>query len=116
MRTMRRAARAAAFTGAALLAAAPALAQEKAYPEPQRGTYVIADFAFEDGGTLPEMTVGYMTIGDPANPAVLITHGTTSAADSMLGDAFAGNLYGPGQPLDAEKYFLILVDAIGAGA
>ena len=90
-----------------------ALAQD--YPEPVRGSYVIENFEFEDGGVLPEMTVGYQTIGDPANPAVLITHGTTSDSNSMLGEKFAGNLYGPGQPLDASKYYLILVDAIGAG-
>lgn len=85
------------------------------YPEPVRSTFVIKDFAFEEGGTLPEMNVSYLTIGDPANPPVLITHGTTGQATSMLGAAWADNLYGPGQPLDAEKYFLILVDAIGAG-
>ena len=95
------------------LAALAAHAQD--YPEPERGTYVIENFEFESGEVLPEMNVGYLTIGDPANPAVLITHGTTSDATSMLGEAFAGNLYGPGQPLDANEYFLILVDAIGAG-
>ena len=102
---------------AAVIAACalPGLALAQDYPEPQRGTYVIENFAFEDGGTLEEMNVSYLTIGDPANPAVLITHGTTGQAQSMVGEPFAGNLYGPGQPLDAEKYFLILVDAIGAG-
>ena len=110
MRTAHSAA-AAALMGLAL--AGPAAAQ--GHPEPQRGTYVIEDFAFEEGGVLEEMNVSYLTIGDPANPAVLITHGTTSDATSMLNEPFAGNLYGPGQPLDAEKYFLILVDAIGAG-
>jgi homoserine O-acetyltransferase len=101
----------AAVAAAAL--AAPAFAQ--GWPEPERGTFVIEDFAFENGEVLEEMDVSYLTIGDPANPAVLITHGTTGQAQSMLGDAFAGNLYGEGQPLDASKYFLILVDAIGAG-
>ena len=95
--------------------ALPALALAQGYPEPQRGNYVIENFEFEEGGMLEEMNVSYLTIGDPANPAVLITHGTTSQAESMLGAAFADNLYGPGQPLDASKYFLILVDAIGAG-
>ncbi len=90
-------------------------AQAETFPEPQRGTYVIENFTFETGEVLPQMNVSYLTIGDPANPPVLITHGTTGQATSMLGDAFAGNLYGPGQPLDAQKYFLILVDAIGSG-
>ena len=97
------------------IALAALAAGAQGYPEPERGSYVIENFAFESGEVLPEMKVGYLTIGDPANPAVLITHGTTSDATSMLGEAFAGNLYGPGQPLDAEKYFLILVDAIGSG-
>ena len=99
----------------ALTAAAAAVAQDTAYPEPERANHVIENFEFETGEVLPEMNVSYLTIGDPANPPVLITHGTTSEAESMLGEAWAGNLYGPGQPLDAEKYFLILVDAIGAG-
>lgn len=102
-----------AFAGiVTILAAAPALAD---YPEPQRGHYVIKDFTFGTGESLPEMTVSYLTIGDPSGAPVLITHGTTGQAKSMLGEKFADKLYGPGQPLDAEKYFLILVDAIGAG-
>ncbi|MGB3405928.1 MAG: alpha/beta fold hydrolase [Jannaschia sp.] len=94
---------------------AQAQAQGTGYPEPVPGTYVIENFTFETGEVLPEMTVAYMTIGDPANPAVLVTHGTTSSGSSMLGEAFADNLYGEGQPLDASKYYLILVDAIGSG-
>ncbi|MFK7963634.1 MAG: alpha/beta fold hydrolase [Burkholderiaceae bacterium] len=85
------------------------------FPEPKPGNFVIKDFKFESGDVLPEMNVAYMTIGDPSGAPVLITHGTTGSAKSMLGEKFAGNLYGPGQPLDASKYFLILVDAIGAG-
>ncbi|WP_300009539.1 alpha/beta fold hydrolase [uncultured Roseobacter sp.] len=100
---------------AAILVAHAAVAQEATYPEPQRATYVIEDFEFQTGEVLAEMNVSYLTIGDPANPPVLITHGTTGQATSMLGEAFANNLYGEGQPLDASKYYLILVDAVGAG-
>ncbi len=100
---------------AATAVAAGSLPAAAEYPEPQRGSFVIQDFTFESGEVLPEMIVSYLTIGDPSGAPVLITHGTTSQATSMLGEAFADNLYGPGQPLDAEKYFLILVDAIGAG-
>lgn len=85
------------------------------FPEPEPGNFVIKNFAFESGAVLPGMNVSYMTIGDPSGAPVLITHGTTGSAKSMLGEKFAGNLYGPGQPLDARKYFLILVDAIGSG-
>jgi homoserine O-acetyltransferase len=103
-----------AVTATALIGvlALPAMAE---YPEPQRGEFIIENFTFESGETLPEMKVGYLTIGDPSGAPVLITHGTTGQATSMLGEAFADNLYGPGQPLDAEKYYLILVDAIGSG-
>ncbi|WP_099825579.1 alpha/beta fold hydrolase [Oceaniglobus indicus] len=97
---------------ATVLSAGVAMAE---FPEPKEGMFVIKDFEFESGEVLPEMKVAYMTIGDPSGAPVLITHGTTSSGSSMLGEKFAGSLYGPGQPLDAEKYFLILVDAIGSG-
>ena len=42
-------------------------------------------------------------------------HGTAGSAPALLTPAFAGELFGPGQPLDASKYFIILPDAIGAG-
>ena len=100
---------------AAALAVLAAGVQAQDYPEPQRGTFVIQDFEFETGDVLEELTVGYQTIGDPSGAPVLVTHGTTGSSDSMLNERFAGNLYGPGQPLDAERYFLILVDAIGSG-
>lgn len=96
-------------------AAFGAAASAADYPDPVQGSFEIQNFAFESGDVLPTMKVSYYTIGDPSGAPVLITHGTTSSARSMLGEAFAGNLYGPGQPLDASKYFLILVDAIGAG-
>jgi homoserine O-acetyltransferase len=46
---------------------------------------------------------------------VLVLHGTSGSSASMLTPGFAGELYGPGQPLDASKYFIIITDAIGAG-
>ena len=33
----------------------------------------------------------------------------------MLNANFAGELFGPGQPLDANRYFIILPDAFGCG-
>ena len=105
----------AAFTITAAFTLAATTAQAADFPEPKRATYVIENFKFQSGETLEKMNVSYLTIGDPSNPAVLVTHGTTGQAKGMLGEKFAGNLYGPGQPLDASKYYLILVDAIGAG-
>jgi homoserine O-acetyltransferase len=57
----------------------------------------------------------YTTVGDPGGQPVLVLHGTSGSGASMLGANFAGELFGPGQPLDARKYFIILPDAIGAG-
>jgi len=84
--------------------------------------YVIRDFRFSTGETLPELRLHYSTLGKPERDAndvvrnaVLVLHGTTGAGASFLNDAFAGTLFGPGQPLDASRYYIILPDAIGHG-
>jgi len=64
---------------------------------------------------MAELRLHYTTIGDPAGQPVLILHGTGSSAASMLTPAFAGELFGANQALNATKYFLILPDALGAG-
>jgi homoserine O-acetyltransferase len=46
---------------------------------------------------------------------VLVLHGYGGSAASMLTPAFAGELFGAGQPLDAAKYFIIIPDGIGHG-
>ncbi len=90
-----------------------ALAAE--YPAPKQGVWVAKDFRFHTGETLPELKLAYATVGDPAGEPVVILHGTGGSSASMLTPAFAGELFGPGQPLDASKYFIILPDAVGAG-
>lgn len=77
--------------------------------------FVIHDFRFHTGETLPELKQHYITLGDPKNPAVLVLHGTNGNAASLLGPAFGGELFGPGQPLDAARYYIILPDCIGTG-
>ena len=47
--------------------------------------------------------------------AVLVLHGTTGRGANFLTDGFAGTLFGPGQPLDATRYFIIFPDSIGNG-
>lgn len=96
-----------------LASVASALAAD--YPEPKESSWEIKNFTFKSGETLPELRVHYTTVGDPRGLPVLILHGTTGSARSMLVENFAGELFGPGQPLDAGKYFIILPDAIGAG-
>jgi len=97
----------------ALSVSATAHAQEA--PAPKNGQWVVKDFRFHTGEVLPELKLNYTTLGDPAGEPVLILHGTTGSGAGMLGPAFGGELFGPGQPLDARRYFVILPDAIGTG-
>ncbi len=85
------------------------------YPLPQEGNWVIPDFRFHTGEQLPELRVHYTTVGSPTGMPVLILHGTAGSGASMLTPSFAGELFGPGQPLDASRYYIILPDAIGTG-
>jgi homoserine O-acetyltransferase len=91
----------------------PSLAAD--YPAPRQGTWVVRDFRFHTGAVLPELRLHYTTVGEPTGEPVLILHGTTGSGDGMLNPAFAGELFGPGQPLDASRYYIILPDAIGTG-
>ncbi len=92
-----------------LLAAAP-------IPPAAEGDHVLRDFKFSSGETLPELRIHYRTLGkQQANNAVLILHGTTGSGAQFVTEQFAGVLFGPGQLLDAEKYFIVLPDGIGHG-
>ena len=64
---------------------------------------------------LPELRLHYTTVGAPSGEPVLILHGSAGAGANLLNAGFAGELFGPGQPLDANRYFIILPDALGAG-
>src|ERR671922_182538 len=63
----------------------------------------------------PEVRLHYTTVGAPTGTPVLILHGTTQSGANMLTPAFAGELFGAGQALDASRYYVILLDAIGTG-
>ena len=95
------------------LPAVSALAAD--YPTPKEGVWTVRDFRFHSGEVLPELKLHYTTVGEPSGEPVLILHGTTGSARNMLTPGFAGELFGPGQPLDASRYFIILPDAIGTG-
>ncbi|GHD01322.1 homoserine O-acetyltransferase [Pseudorhodoferax aquiterrae] len=86
------------------------------YPAPQKKEWVLNDFRFHTGEVLPQLRLAYTTVGDPQGEPVVVLHGTAGSGERMLTPAFAGELFGPGQPLDARKYYIILPDAIGAGA
>jgi homoserine O-acetyltransferase/O-succinyltransferase len=85
------------------------------YPAPKEADWIARDFKFHTGEVLPELRLHYTTIGEPSGQAVLVLHGTSSSAAGMLTPDFAGQLFGPGQPLDASKYYIIIPDGIGHG-
>jgi homoserine O-acetyltransferase/O-succinyltransferase len=100
---------------AALLCLIALAAAAEDYPAPNEGDWIARDFRFHTGDVMPEVRLHYTTVGAPSGQPVLILHGTTGSGATMLSPAFAGELFGPGQPLDASKYFIILPDAIGHG-
>src|SRR5437660_1007416 len=104
--------RAAASLMLCLIAVAASAAD---YPAPKEDDWIARDFRFHTGDVMPELRLHYTTIGVPSGEPVLILHGTAGSGAGMLTGAFAGELLGPGQPLDASRYFIILPDAIGAG-
>ena len=98
---------------AALAFAASAFAAD--YPAPKEASWVVRDFRFHTGEVLPELRLHYTTVGDPSGEPVVLLHGTTVSGTGMLSAAFAGELFGAGQPLDATRYYIILPDTIGHG-
>ena len=76
--------------------------------------YVIEHFKFNNGKT-ESIKIHYTTLGNPDNKPILILHGTTGSGSAMLNNSFGHALFDKGMPLDAEKYFIILPDAIGTG-
>lgn len=92
------------------------------YPAPKEGDFTLKNFRFHDGESLPELRMHYLTLGTPKKDAqgkvtnaVLILHGTGGTGRQFLSPVFADVLFGPGQLLDATKYFIILPDNIGHG-
>jgi len=104
---------------AALLILATPVVQAQPAAQPaiavKEGTWTVRDFRFKSGEVLPELRLHYRTLGNPAGEPVLLMHGTTGSGASLLSPVFGGELFGPGQPLDASRYFIVLPDAIGHG-
>ena len=105
-----------------LLVATVLRAQEPAQYAVAEGDYIAHDFKFKSGEQLAELRLHYRTLGKltrdaqgQATNAVLILHGTGGSGGSFLRPEFAGELFGPGQLLDSNRYFIILPDGIGHG-
>ncbi len=102
-----------AIAGALCAVAFSAIAAD--YPAPQEGSWMVRDFKFASGETLAELKLGYRTVGVPTGEPVLVLHGTAGSSASMLSANVAGELFGPGQALDATKYYVIIPDSVGHG-
>jgi len=92
------------------------------YPTPVQGDFILKDFKFSSGGTLPGLRIHYRTLGNPVRDArgvvlnaVLILHGTGGSGAQFIRPEFAGDLFVPGGLLDATHWFIILPDGIGHG-
>jgi homoserine O-acetyltransferase len=92
------------------------------YPAPVQGDFVLRNFTFRSGETLPELRIHYRTLGIPERDAqgvvrnaVLILHGTGGSGTQFIRPEFAGELFRPGGLLDAARYFVVLPDGIGHG-
>src|SRR4051812_1684098 len=105
---------------ALLLAPLPATAAT--WPTSE-GDFLIKDFRFRSGETLPELRIHYTTLGTPhrgkdggIDNAVMVLHGTGGTGKQFLVPQFADELYGPGAPFDITRMYVILPDNIGHGA
>jgi homoserine O-acetyltransferase/O-succinyltransferase len=110
-----------ALVGLCLIALVPA-ARSADYPKPAAGDFVFKDFHLAGGDTLAEARIHYRTLGKPqadaqgvVRNAVLVLHGTTGQSGNFLRPDFAGELFGKDQPLDAERYFIVIPDNLGHG-
>src|SRR5215472_9525290 len=103
----------AALSAALALVSVTAMAAD--YPAPAQGDWVAKNFKFHTGETMPELKLHYTTVGAATGQPVLVLHGSGGSAASMLTPGFAGEMFGPDQPLDASKYYIIIPDGIGHG-
>src|SRR6476660_8001961 len=90
------------------------------WPNLRESDFIIRDFPFASGETLPELRQHYITLGTPTadaggrtTNAVLLIHNTPGTAKTWLEPVLADELFAPGQPLDTTRYFLIIPDIIG---
>jgi homoserine O-acetyltransferase len=104
------------------LATSAAVAQTS-WPNFKEGDYILKDFRFNSGETLPELRMHYRTLGTAKRNAqgeivngIVLLHGTSGSGNSWLLPSLADELFKAGQPLDAAEHFIIIPDSIGVGA
>ncbi|KCZ89518.1 alpha/beta fold hydrolase [Hyphomonas johnsonii] len=88
----------------------------------ERHSVDLTDFSFSTGETLSSITMNAYTLGTPRRDAdgrivnaVMLLHGTGGSGLSLLRPSFGDELFGPGQPLDLERYYIISPDNFGHG-
>jgi homoserine O-acetyltransferase/O-succinyltransferase len=96
--------------------------QRASWPNYRESDFVIRNYVFRCGETLPELKLHYRTLGTAKRDAagkiingVLLLQGNTGTGANWLRPSLADELFAPGQPLDATEYFMIMPDAIGRG-
>jgi len=107
---------------AALLLAPVGRARAQGPMRADTATFIMRDFRFASGEAMPDVRIHYRTLGHPrrapdgtARNAVLVLHGTGGSGQGFLGPNFAGELFGPGQPLDSARFFIVIPDNLGHG-
>lgn len=106
-----------------LFGAAPVAAADVDYAaQLKEGEVTLSDFRFGSGETMKALKLHYATLGTPVRDAsgrvtnaVMVLHGTGGSGRQFLAPQFAQQLFGPGQPLDLGRYYVILPDNIGHG-
>ena len=97
--------------------------QASEFPAPKEADFIVKDFLFASGEVFPALRMHYRVLGEPergpdgrVKNAVLVLHGTGSSGAGFMDDIFAGELFGPGQPLDVRTHWVIIPDSIGHGS
>lgn len=104
-------------------AAAPAAPWDtQLNPAAHQADAVFANYKFRDGETLAQVKLHYATLGKThrnaqgeIDNAILVLHWTGADSRALLSPVWTKSLYGPGRPLDSNRYYLIFADSIGHG-
>src|SRR5262245_58316913 len=84
--------------------------------------FIAHNVRFGTGETLPEVRIHYSTLGHlhrnahgDIDNAVMLLHGTGGTGHQFLAPQFSDELFGPGQPLDVQRYWIVMPDNLGHG-